>query len=202
VKWVTQIDTLNKSENITINKKIFNNTGIHNFIVTYIAFNESLLDITLFESVLNKAKRNNLFLVNEYLFIYGYKYFELMFDLEDNSMSKTYDEIVKEEWSERLDSCYDYNRDVDNIGNRYYYLKKNFVSSLEKEQTSLRQRALDELIGFQSNNTIIDPAEVMKEYEAKYGNATLSDEKELDNTIKKFKNLANRSRFNVYFFDE
>ena len=202
VKWVTQIDTLNKSENITINRKILNNTYIHNISVTYIAFNESLLDITLFENVLNKAKRNNLFLVNEYLFNYGYKYFELMFNLEDNDMSKTYDKIVEDEWSDRLDSCYDYNRDVDNIGNRYYYLKKNFVSSLEKEQTSLRQRALDELRGFQSNNTIIDPAEVMKEYDAKYHSDTLSDEKELNNTIKKFKNLENRNRFNVFFFDE
>ena len=202
VKWVVQINTLNKSENITINKKIFNNTDMPNITVTYIAFNESLLDITLFESVLNKAKRNNFFLMNEYLFMYGYKYFELMFDLEDNSMSKTYDKLVEEEWSIRLDSCYDYNRDVDNIGNRYYYIKKNFVSSLEKEQTSLKQRALDELREFQSKNTIIDPAEVMKEYEAKYHNVTLSDEKELNNTIEKFKSLDNRTRFNVYFFDE
>ena len=202
VKWATQIDTLNKSENITINKKIFNNTDIRKIIVTYIAFNESLLDITLFESVLNKAKRNNLFLVNEYLFNYGYKYYELMFNLEDNSMSQTYDEIVEDEWSKRLDGCYDYNRNVDNIGNRYYYLKKNFVTSLEKEQTSLRQRALDELRGFQSNNTIIDPAEVMKEYNDKYGNTTLSDKEELNNMINTFKNLVNRKRFNVYFFDE
>ena len=125
-----------------------------------------------------------------------------MLDLDYNDMSKTYDKLVEEEWSIRLDSCYDYNRDVDNIGNRYYYIKKNFVSSLEKEQTSLKQRALDELRGFQSNNTIIDPAEVMKEYEAKYHNVTLSDEKELNNTIEKFKSLDNRTRFNVYFFDE
>ena len=37
--------------------------------------------------------------MNEYLFNYGYKYYELMFNLEDNSMSQTYDEIVEDEWS-------------------------------------------------------------------------------------------------------
>ena len=46
-----------------------------------------------------------------------------MFNLEDNDMSKTYDKIVEDEWSDRLDSCYNYNRDVDNIGNRYRRLK-------------------------------------------------------------------------------
>ena len=202
VNWVTQIDTLNKSENITINKKIYNSTDIRNITVTYIAFNESLLNITLFESVLNKAKRNNKFLVNEHMFIYGYKYFELMFDFQGNNLSTTYDKIVEEEWANRLDNCYDYNKDVDNIGNRYYYIKKNFVSSLEKEQTSLKQRALDELIGFQYKGTIIDPAEVMKEYIDIFKNVTLSDKNELDILIKKFKSLTNRIRFNVYIFDE
>lgn len=200
VNWVTQIDTLNKSENITINKKIYNNTDIPNITVTYVAFNETLLDITLFESVLNKAKRNNSSLLNEYLFNYGYKYFELILNLDNKS--KTYDEIVQREWTNRLSGCYDYNREVDNIGNRYYYIKKNFISSLEKKQTSLKQRALDELIGFQSYNTIIDPAQVMKEYDDRYHDTTLSDEHELNNTINEFENLTIRNRFNVYFFDE
>jgi hypothetical protein len=191
VNWVNEISELKNNYNqVYINSGVYNKTYFDNYGIRYMSFDEcishdeSLINITLFESVFSKASIDyETSLVNYHMIYYRDIYFELIF--YDNNKSSTIpnNATVKTEWENRIGNCSSFNDPVDNIGNRYYYFKKNFVLSLIKKQTSLEQRAVDELMGFKSNGKVFDPEKLMKDYNDKYKDKKF-DEKELNETLK------------------
>jgi hypothetical protein len=191
VNWVNEISELKNNYNqVYINSGVYNKTYFDNYGIRYMSFDEyishdeSLINITIFESVFSKAKIDyETSLVNYHMIYYRDIYFELIF--YDNNKSSTIpnNATVKTEWENRIGNCSSFNDPVDNIGNRYYYFKKNFVLSLIKKQTSLEQRAVDELMGFKSNGKVFDPEKLMKDYNDKYKDKKF-DEKELNETLK------------------
>ena len=58
------------------------------------------------------------------MFKYKDIYFELVFRSENLQEDIPDNETIKDSWNSTLYNCYDYNEDVDIIGNKYYYLKK------------------------------------------------------------------------------
>ena len=122
------------------------------------------------------------------IFAYGDIYFELIFS-DDKNITIPSNETFEKEWIKRINKCNDiYKQDVDYIGNRYYYIKKNVVLSLFKQQTSLKQRALDELIAFQSQGIILDPGIIMAKYDKYYKNKGY-EENELTDLLTPYKKL-------------
>ena len=123
------------------------------------------------------------------IFAYGDIYFELIFRDDNKSITIPNNETFENEWVNRINKCNkDYRKDVDYIGNRFYYIKKNLVSSLFKQQKSLKQRALDELIGFQSQGIILDPGHLMEIYDKYYKNKGY-EENELTALLTPYKKL-------------
>ena len=118
-------------------------------------------------------------------------FFELIFSDNDKSKIIPDDEIVKTEWQKIIDNSKRFNDPVDYIGNRYYYIKKNYVLILMKEQTSLKTKALGELMKFQleSQGIVLDPEYMMKKYNEHY-NGKEYDDKELNNTLKHFNDFT------------
>ena len=120
---------------------------------------------------------------------------------KDNKQKIPNDKFVQEQWKLMLSKTNEFNNYVDNIGNRYYYIRRNFLLALIKQQTSLQQRATDILKGIFYEGTILDPVEIMKEYNIKYENHH-SDEEELNYLIKSYSNLTGKNRIDVYTVDK
>ena len=191
--WIKKINKLNKNDQTNINVNVYNKIDEGtNYGIRYIKFEGSHLDITLFESILQKISLGNN-LIYYRMFNFGDIFFELLFfhDLIEEEIPK--DELVNEEWNITINKLYEYNSPVDNIGNRYYYIKKNFITTLIKQQTSLEQRAKDELNGFFYEGTVIDPNKIMKEYNEHY-----EDYEKLNDLIHKFSNILEKIRFDVH----
>ena len=88
----------------------------------------------------------------------------------------------------------EYNDDVDNIGNRYYYIKKNFILILFEEQKSLRQRADDEIQADLYEGTVLDSEKMMGDYsdeDSKFNETKLND------IINNFTNILDRKRIDI-----
>ena len=95
----------------------------------------------------------------------------------------------------RVNSCYIYDNPVDNIGNRYYYVRKNFLLYLVKQQTSFEQRAKDEITNYQNEGIILDPGKIYDEYQKEY-KGKINDQ-ELYNTIKYYRDIIFRQNVNI-----
>ena len=130
-------------------------------------------------------------------FKYGDIFYVLLFGTNNIKETVPNDYLLNISWYYTLRRIYAYNEDVDNIGNRYYYVKKNFNLTLFKQQTSLYQRAVDEIQEFSSEGTVLDPVKIMNLYNKKYKNKEF-DNTELNKTISSFLNILKRKRFDVY----
>ena len=200
VDWVNEINNLTKSySKVNISIKVYNKSDndFYNYGIRYIRFKEQLSNISLFESIFNKAKVNSNTLVAYKMFIYRDIYFELIFYDKDKNEIVPKNKTVKEEWKTKINKCYDFNTNVDNIGNRYYYIKKNFVLSLIKQQTSLSNRAEDEIFGYQYDGIILDPAKIMEEY-TQQNEGKSFDNNELNNTLKYYSQLDDKMILDIY----
>ena len=134
------------------------------------------------------------------MFKYKDIFFELIFYGEENSINR--DEILKNEWPQILSSAKEnYNTKVDNIGNKYYYLKKNFKLNLLQQQKSLVQKAKDNFQEYLSKGTIISQTELLKMYDDKYKNKKF-DKNELNNLINYYLNISEWNRIDIYFNQE
>ena len=198
--WLTKINKLEKSEKTNINITIYDKSkeDFTNYGIRYISFKEKLINVSLFNTLFQRAEIDyySPFISFE-MFAYRDIYFELLFYSENKTEIIPYDDLVKTEWEKKLNNCYTYNAHVDNIGNRYYYVKKNFLLYLIKQQTSLEQRAIDEILGYQDVGIILDPAKIWEEYQNEF-NGKSFDEKELDNTIRYYSNIINRIYLDIY----
>ena len=193
--WISQINELDKNEstNISIYNKSDNNLT---FAISYIKLNVKLINGSLFETLVNKIKVLNTSFIGLKMFIYGDIFFELMF-YQDKNIKIPYDILIQEEWMERLKKLNIFKNPVDNIGNRYYYVKRNFVLSLIKEQTSLEQKAKDEIIAYQNEGIILDPGKIFDDYQKEY-DGKKTDDKELDYTAQYYSNIISNPIFDIY----
>ena len=198
INWVNEIKEFSENAKIEIHPKVYNNSyeDCINFRITYLKFNESELNVTLFKSILEKVSLGGI-LQDISMFKYKNIFFELTFFNDNNDHELLKDEILEKAWNSTLFNMYEYNEKADNIGNRYYYIKKNFILSLFKEQSSLKQRANDEFQNYLYNGTVIDPMDIMNLYNKKYKNKKF-DKNELNWTINYFLNVLDRKRIDIY----
>ena len=201
VNWIKEIHELKNNEDIYIDAYIdiqgWYLFQYYKFGISYIKFNESILSVSLLENILERVYSDD-YMYRLRMFKYGDIYFEFIFITEDISENIPSNEIINNSWNAYLYNAYEYNTPVDNIGNQYYYLKKNFKLNTLNQQKSLSQRAKDEFQKYLYEGTIIDPAELSKMYDKKYKNKKF-DKKELNNTINYYLNILKRNRVDIYF---
>ena len=201
VTWVNEIKILNSNDKIDININVYNkfDDECDNFGISYIKFNksESELDISLFKTILDKIELlDQNYLIEIDMFKYEDLFFQLVFISGNIDEEIPNIDLLKEEWNSTLYKIYPFNNYVDNIGNRYYYVKKNFLSTLFVEQTSLQQRAIDELEGYLYKGTVLDSSKLLEDYNNKYKGKKFKAN-ELNNTIKHFSDIERRIRVDV-----
>ena len=201
VNWINEIHELNNYSNISIDAYIdpldeylFDNYKVG---ISYIKFNESILSVSLLENILQRVQMEQ-YLYSFNMFKYGDIFFEFIFLTKDFSKVIPSNHIIYSSWKSTLYNAYEYNTPVDNIGNQYYYFKKNYKLNLLKQQKSLSQRAKDEFQKYLYEGTIIDPAELSKMYDKKYKDKKF-DNKELNNTINYYLDILKRNRIDIFF---
>ena len=201
VNWIKEIHELKNNEDIYIDAYIdiqgWYLFQYYKFGISYIKFNESILSVSLLENILERVYSDD-YMYRLRMFKYGDIYFEFIFITEDISENIPSNEIINNSWNAYLYNAYEYNTPVDNIGNQYYYLKKNFKLNTLNQQKSLSQRTKDEFQKYLYEGTIIDPAELSKMYDKKYKNKKF-DKKELNNTINYYLNILKRNRVDIHF---
>ena len=193
LEWVIYISKLNDQvKSVNISKEIYNKSENYNFGIRYFSFKEKLANVSLFKALIDRVKFYSYSnLVNFEMFVYRDIYFELLFYNNDKNIIIPNDKIVEKEWRNILNSCYIFNNPVDNIGNRYYYVRKNFLLTLVKQQTSLKQRAKDEITNYQNEGIILDPGKIYKKIKKEYSNKI--DKNNLNNTLKYYDDIIFRS---------
>ena len=203
VKWIKETKDLDMKSNISIPVKVYNKSDKYdcgNYGISYIKFNENELNISIFSSILENVDYGR-YIISLNMLIYEDIYFEFIFfdDILDIKIPNSL--VLEKTWNYTLNNFYQYNKNVDIIGNRYYYVKKNFLSTLFKEQTSLQQRAIEEIETYLYERKFLDPASLYDDYNKKYiGNSF--DNKELNNTIKYYSNIIKRERLDIYTVKE
>ena len=201
--WIREIKDLNENRDNNISIKLYNNTDNLNYGTRYIVFpNDKILNISLFVTILhNIQSQEHCRIINFEMLLYKNIFFEILLYAKKGDETKgdliPNDKFLEEQWKMKLKDYNEFNRNVDNIGNRYYYIKKNFVLILYKQQASLRQRALDVLKGILYEGTIIDPQKIMEDYIHKYEGKKF-DIYELNGTIDYYSNLNNRKRIDLH----
>ena len=157
-----------------------------------------MLSVSLLKNILNE----------EYplLEINMFKYKDIYFELKFYSYNNTDDipipdnDLLINSWISSLSDAKNYyNTKVDNIGNKYYYLKKNFRLNLLHQQKSLIQKAKDEFQYYLYEGTIIAQTELLKMYDSKYKNKKF-DKNELNNLINYYLNILERTRVDILFY--
>ena len=200
-KWIIDINKLKetKEKHVYINESIYNKYDINNdnLGISYISLKVELLNVSILEALLNKTKSFTKNYIDFQMFVYRDIFFELLFYSENKNETIPNQELVKKEWFKSLGDLYIYNEPVDNIGNRYYYVIKNFLLTLIKKQTCLEQRAKDEIIGNQNEGIILDPGKIYTEYQEKYEGKKI-DDKELDYTIRFYLNTISQENSTFY----
>ena len=196
--WIKKINELEENKDVNISIKLYNNSIDTNFGVRYISFPKSeLLNISLFESVFTKIQIEDHSRIYQFkMFMYNNIYFEIIFYSKNNKIIP-YDKFVDFEWSMALKNYKQFNTIVDNIGNRYFYIRKNFVLALIKQQTSLNQRANDILKEVLYDGSVLDPEIIMNSYNDKYDNQPF-DFDELKSLINQYSNISKNKKIDVH----
>ena len=197
--WTRKINELNHNITVDIDINSYINSNDTKYGIRYICFPKDLdltLNISIFEKVFKNMKVEDASkILNLEIIKYNNIYFELILFTHKN-ITIPNDEFVKEEWEMRLKNYEDLNTVVDNIGNRYYYIKKNFFSALTKQQTSLYKKANDILKNYLYEGTELDPEEIMKEYNKQYSNKRF-DFEELQNLKESFSDINGNKRIDI-----
>jgi hypothetical protein len=194
IDWIIEIKELTHYEQITINPKIYNKSSSYNIGFSYVRFDKSDLYSFLFEILLYRTEFEQ-YLIDLDMFKYRNIFFHLVF-LNNNDKNETIpnDTLINTSWQITLNNMKEYNDDVDNIGNRYYYIKKNFILILFEEQKSLRQRAEDEIQADLYEGTVLDSEKMMGDYsdeDSKFNETKLND------IINNFTNILDRKRIDI-----
>ena len=210
VDWMKSINDISDNEtNITINPKLYNKSENGNIGTTYRLFKSTniekfYLNISIFQSLINGVKKNETFsLINNEMMYYKKLFFELIFTEDSNNITIQNKTKIAKEWNNLLDLCKkEFNNQVDNIGNRYYYMIKNFALNVNTTQTSLSNKGLEEIELKEYEGNILDRLMIIDEYKEKYDNNIIS-ETELDETINYYeKKLDNSKCINIFVGNE
>ena len=196
--WIKKINELEEDKEVNISTNLYNNSNEKNYGVRYVSFPKSeLLDISLFESVFTKIQiEDHSRMLNFEMFMYNNIYFELILYSKDKKIIP-YDKFVENEWRMILQNYDKFNVIVDNIGNRYFYIRKNFVLTLIKQQTSLNQRAIDLLKEVLYDGSVLDPEIIMNKYNERYNDQPF-DFEELNHLIVKYSNISKNKKIDVH----
>ena len=104
---------------------MYNKSEFANFGISFIKFKESELDVSLFKSILDKVEvGDDIYSIK--MIKYGDLYLKLLFYDKVRNNKIPNDKILKDNWNQTLLNFAQFNERVDNIGNRYYYIKKKF----------------------------------------------------------------------------
>ena len=210
VNWMKQINNININEiNITIKEKIYDRIKNGDIYYSYrILKKESSetqnLNIYIFQNIIEDMKRkdkDNSSLISKEMLFYNNSIFELNFAKFNDKIKIPNEELVKNETELLLNRFWEFNKSVDNIGNRYYYLIKNIKSSIRTTQT-LFDKGLEEINENEYKNTNLNTSKIIEEYDNKYKKRKIN-EHELNNIIKYWKEkLKNLSRINIFTKNE
>ena len=191
--WIKQVNKLNESDKVYIDAKIYNKSKEKiNYGVCYVKIGISPLDIYIFNSILQRVSFGENLIFYQ-MIIVGDIYFELLFYDKEITSEIPNDELIESEWVNLLNNFDEFNKDVDDIGNRYYYVKKNLISSLIDTQTSLAKRAQDELREYFYEGLTIDPKKIIDEYNGNYDKY-----QDLNELTKEFRDILNKKRYEVH----
>ena len=204
INWAKEIKKLNVSYQNKINVKVYNKSDhishCYNFGMSFIKFNDSELNTLIFQTILNMVDyKENLISIS--YFKYGDMFLEFLLYDENVSSEIPNDNLLKDNWKNILDKLYQFNEKVDNIGNRYYYVKKNFLSSLFVVQTSLKHSAISEIEGTLYYGSVLNYSKLSDDYNKKYkGKKTKKNE--LNKMIEYYSNITNRKRIDFITLDK
>ena len=191
--WIKQVNQLNESDKVYIDEKVYNKYEENiNYGVCYAKIGASPLDIYIFNSILQRVSFGH-YLIFYQMIIVGDIYFELLFYDPEITSEIPNDKLIESEWNYLLNNFDEFNKDVDDIGNRYYYVKKNLISSLIDTQTSLVKRAQNELREYFYDGLIIDPKKIIDEYNNNYDKY-----KQLNDLIKEFGDILDKKIYEVH----
>jgi hypothetical protein len=203
INWAKEITELKENMRVYISGKVFNKSENGNYGISYRSLDESPLNISIFQKILdNIGLKENSSLQKLELMVYGKQFFELLFYNESNKVKIPNEKLVKKEWNELLTNrkeITDLEEAVDNIGNRYYYMIKNYVDLLKKKQASLGERGFNEINLFDQNGKYLNNSKIIEEYNDQYKNI-LIDRKELQAKIDYLKKKLDSYKVDVFTF--
>ena len=206
VYWTNEISRLNESDpnnSIEINKYVINKS-IRNFGYRFISLSNDLVNNSLnfmkFSLIENMFQNTNTsaskYLTYIGMFIFGDSYLGLLVeDSEDSSCNPVNDSFIEKLFKWELEDAEQYYKvEVDNIGDRFYYLQRNLDLMLFKKQSCLEQKAYEELDYRIYNYTLLDPEKISKEYNdyRKEHNYKFSEISQL------FENTNKSKKFDIY----
>ena len=199
VDWMKNINKLNENHIITINGSIFNKTENGNIGFTYRILGDNAkddnnleLDISVFNTIIGLAKKKNRKdLISNQMVYYNNFFFELMLSRNDSIIIPN-DTLVVNELNALVEDTKEFDKSVDYIGNRYYYLINNFKLSIDKKQTSLFKKGSEEIEQKEYEGNIVNKEKIIKSYNDIYENKEIDEEK-IVKDINKFANELKKS---------
>ena len=125
------------------------------------------------------------------MFKYKNYIFELVFYDENLESIIPNEDLVKDEWNKLTINYESLLGDVDIIGNRLYYLIKNFILIQDKKQTSLYEKGISEINDYDYKGTVIDPYNIIDEYNRIYKDVNKFNKAALNDLIKYYNDKIN-----------
>ena len=214
--WNNEIKHLNESDivnKIEIDRSLFDKYE-KNISFIYISLSEDInfiktngsdfMKLSLIDNMFKNIYSYSIeYLINIDMFTYRDIYFELMIDYyyynNYNLNNYSLDEKIFCKLLEQSENIY--TKPVDNIGNRFYYLQKNLGLVLFKRQSSLKQKAIEEVNYRVYNYSILYLEKIIDEYNKREKNYDFNLLKEYFEGIKKNKKfevnlfVSNKSEF-------
>ena len=206
VDWIKTINNLDINEsNKTIKETIYNKTEDGgNIGFTYRIYqNDSNEDIdklsfnlSIFQNIADSALKNenSSSLKSIKMIYYKNLFFELIFSKKENNDIIPNEKLVGEELDNLTEGCLQFNQPVDNIGNRYYYLIKNYILSIDKKQKSLYDEGIEEINRNELKGTTLNYENIIQKNENKNIN-----QNELNDIINDYiDKLKKANRINIF----
>ena len=135
------------------------------------------------------------------MLLYDNQYFELIFQDKNYNGTIPNERLVKKEWAALLDNYIQLKIEVDRIGTRYYYMIRNYIDLLKKEQASLLDRGLKEINLIDEKETVLDTKEMQTEYNEKYKNGKLVKKNEIIDKIKYLNKTIDGRKIDIFVDD-
>jgi len=204
VYWTNEINQLNESDPdnfVYINKYLINksdkNFGFRYVSLSNLSNNSDFMTFSLIENMFQNSNTNvSKYLTYVEMFLYGDIYFGFLIeDSDDSSCNPVNDSFINKSLKMEFEDAEKYYKvDVDNIGDRFYYLQRNLDLILFKKQSCLEQKANEELYFKIYNYTSLEPEKVIIDYnnQKKKHNYKFSEIKEY------FEKINKQRKFDVY----